>query len=204
MGPDEFHDGYPDAATPGLNNNAYTNIMAVWVLCRALEVLDLLSDVRRAELMTRLDLSADEIARWDDISRRMYVPFHDDGIISQFEGYEKLRELDWDDLPDALRQYSAPRSDPRGGKRQRQPLQTVEASRRADVVLSVFRRRAWRVVWAPWLSAWTTKRSRETSPTMIAALPTVPLFHGSSIRGSWRGRIGRARCATLPKRCRAM
>lgn len=97
MGPDEFHDGYPDSATPGLNNNAYTNIMAVWVLCRALEVLDLLSDVRRAELTTRLGLSAKEIARWDDISRRMYVPFHDDGIISQFEGYDTLRELDWED-----------------------------------------------------------------------------------------------------------
>jgi len=25
----------------------------------------------------------------------MYVPFHDDGIISQFEGYDALRELDW-------------------------------------------------------------------------------------------------------------
>ncbi len=97
MGPDEFHDGYPDSATPGLNNNAYTNIMAVWVLCRALEVVDLLSDVRRAELTTRLGLSAKEIARWGDISRRMYVPFHDDGIISQFEGYEELRELDWED-----------------------------------------------------------------------------------------------------------
>ena len=97
MGPDEFHDGYPDSATPGLNNNAYTNIMAVWVLCRALEVLDLLSDVRRSELTTRLGLSAEEIERWGDISRRMYVPFHDGGIISQFEGYEKLRELNWQD-----------------------------------------------------------------------------------------------------------
>ncbi len=96
LGPDEFHDGYPDSATPGLNNNAYTNIMAVWVLCRALEVLDLLSEVRRAELTTRLGLSAEEIARWSDISRRMLVPFHDDGIISQFEGYEILRDLDWE------------------------------------------------------------------------------------------------------------
>ena len=26
----------------------------------------------------------------------MYLPFHDDGIISQFEGYEKLAELDWE------------------------------------------------------------------------------------------------------------
>jgi beta-phosphoglucomutase family hydrolase len=97
MGPDEFHDGTPDSATPGLNNNAYSNIMAVWVLCRALEVHDLLSKVRRAELMTQLGLSVEEIARWGDISRKMYVPFHEDGIISQFEGYEKLRELDWED-----------------------------------------------------------------------------------------------------------
>ncbi|MGA8656194.1 MAG: glycosyl hydrolase family 65 protein [Chthoniobacterales bacterium] len=96
MGPDEFHDSDPDSATPGLKNNAYTNIMAVWVLCRALEVLDLLSDMRRAELTAQLGFSAEEIARWGEISRRMFVPFHDDGIISQFEGYEKLRELDWE------------------------------------------------------------------------------------------------------------
>jgi trehalose/maltose hydrolase-like predicted phosphorylase len=30
------------------------------------------------------------------MSQRMFVPFHDDGIISQFEGYEQLEELDWD------------------------------------------------------------------------------------------------------------
>src|SRR5881275_1302431 len=30
------------------------------------------------------------------MSRKMFVPFHDDGVISQFEGYEKLAELDWD------------------------------------------------------------------------------------------------------------
>jgi trehalose/maltose hydrolase-like predicted phosphorylase len=95
MGPDEFHEGYPGSPTAGLNNNAYTNIMAVWVLCRAKDVLDLLPDIRRAELMERLGLSAEETVRWDDISRRMFVPFHGDGIISQFEGYDELVELDW-------------------------------------------------------------------------------------------------------------
>ena len=30
MGPDEYHDQYPDAETPGLDNNAYTNLMVVW------------------------------------------------------------------------------------------------------------------------------------------------------------------------------
>jgi beta-phosphoglucomutase family hydrolase len=97
MGPDEFHDSYPDASEPGIDNNAYTNIMAVWVICRALEVLDMLSDMRQEELRELLGLSAEEITRWDDISRRMYVPFHGDGIISQFEGYEDLLDFDWQD-----------------------------------------------------------------------------------------------------------
>src|SRR5690606_4565231 len=96
MGPDEFHDAYPDASRPGLDNNAYTNVMAVWVLCRALEVLELLPPIRTSELMRRIGLTQDEIERWDDISRRMYVPFLDGGIISQFEGYEALAELDWE------------------------------------------------------------------------------------------------------------
>jgi trehalose/maltose hydrolase-like predicted phosphorylase len=95
MGPDEFHDGYPGSATPGIDNNAYTNVMAVWVICRALEELDRKPAARRAELMKRLGISLVEIARWEDISRRMYVPFQDDGIISQFEGYDALGELDW-------------------------------------------------------------------------------------------------------------
>lgn len=95
MGPDEYHEGYPDSPTPGLNNNAYTNLMAVWVLSRALEILELLSELGRAELRDQLRLSPEEIAHWDDVSRRMFVPFHD-GIISQFEGYEALKELDWE------------------------------------------------------------------------------------------------------------
>jgi len=96
MGPDEFHDAYPETTKPGINNNAYTNIMAVWVLCRALDVLNQLSDVRRTELSERLVISPEEIARWDDISRRMYVPIGDDGIVNQFEGYDQLQELDWE------------------------------------------------------------------------------------------------------------
>ena len=96
MGPDEFHEAYPDSESFGLDNNAYTNVMAVWVLLRALDVLQILSDLRRSELLERLGISATEIERWEDMSRRMLVPFHENGIISQFEGYESLRELDWE------------------------------------------------------------------------------------------------------------
>ncbi len=96
MGPDEYHDGYPDAEEPGLNNNSYTNIMAVWVLWRALEVLDLLPEDRRRALCDMLGLKPEEIEAWDYISRRMRLVFHEDGILTQFEGYEDLEEFDWE------------------------------------------------------------------------------------------------------------
>ncbi|MFQ5991913.1 MAG: glycoside hydrolase family 65 protein [Nitrospiraceae bacterium] len=95
MGPDEYHDRYPDSDEPGLNNNAYTNIMAVWVLCRALEILDMLGDDRRTDLREVLGIQKEEVELWDDISRKMRVAFHDKGIISQFEGYDLLEEFDW-------------------------------------------------------------------------------------------------------------
>ena len=96
MGPDEYHDQYPQADQPGLHNNAYTNLMVVWVFCRALEILDMLSGDSRTELREIMHISTTEVELWDDISRKMFIPFHHDGIISQFEGYEELEEFDWD------------------------------------------------------------------------------------------------------------
>ena len=95
MGPDEYHDRYPGAEKPGLNNNAYTNIMAVWVLSRALELFDLLAEVESRDLCERLGVLDEEKTRWRNISRKMRIVFHDDGIISQFEGYDRLEEFDW-------------------------------------------------------------------------------------------------------------
>ncbi|HEX3191675.1 MAG TPA: glycosyl hydrolase family 65 protein [Streptosporangiaceae bacterium] len=96
MGPDEFHDKYPDAPRGGLRNNAYTNVMVAWLCDIAGKLLALLPASRAEELRERLDIGDDELAVWRDMSRQMFVPFHDDGIISQFEGYENLEELDWD------------------------------------------------------------------------------------------------------------
>jgi len=95
MGPDEYHDGYPDTEEPGLRNNAYTNIMAVWVLCRALELGDILPVDRRKNILDDLGLTSEELARWESISRKMRIVFHDGDIISQFEGYNELQEFDW-------------------------------------------------------------------------------------------------------------
>lgn len=96
MGPDEFHERYPGAQDDGLRNNAYTNVMVAWIAETAPRVLDLLPASRRAALRARLGLTDDELRTWQDMSRRMFVPFHGEDVISQFEGYADLEELDWE------------------------------------------------------------------------------------------------------------
>jgi alpha,alpha-trehalase len=96
MGPDEYHDAYPGASTPGLDNNAYTNVMAAWVLCRALDLLEVIPSDQAEELRERLSVTAGEVERWEDVSRKLRLVFHENGILSQFEGYEQLEELDWE------------------------------------------------------------------------------------------------------------
>jgi len=95
MGPDEFHDKYPDALQDGLRNNAYTNVLVAWLCGIAGQLLPLLPASRAEALRMRLGIGDDELAVWQDMSRRMFIPFLGDGIISQFEGYEDLEELDW-------------------------------------------------------------------------------------------------------------
>ncbi|MGI9510140.1 MAG: glycosyl hydrolase family 65 protein, partial [Geminicoccaceae bacterium] len=96
MGPDEYHDSYPDRDQPGLDNNAYTSVMAAWCLCRAVDISERLPPGRLESLAAAIGLVPDEIERWQDVSGKLRVVFHDDGIISQFEGYDALEELDWD------------------------------------------------------------------------------------------------------------
>jgi len=94
MGPDEYHDGYPDAPGQGLRDNAYTNVLTAWVCGRAAEALALLAGHEGDELVARLGVHPQEPASWAHLSRRLAVPIHD-GVISQFDGYEALAELDW-------------------------------------------------------------------------------------------------------------
>jgi len=96
MGPDEFHEKYPGAQQGGLANNAYTNVMVAWLCDIAGKLPSLLSASSMEGVRARRGIGDDELALWQDMSRRMFVPFHEDGIISQFEGWDELEELDWD------------------------------------------------------------------------------------------------------------
>ncbi|MFP5385596.1 MAG: glycoside hydrolase family 65 protein [Bacteriovoracia bacterium] len=96
VGPDEFHTQYPDTDELGLNNNAYTNYLASWSIRKGLEALVPLASSRRDELMNAVGITCGDLVHWEHVSRNIFIPLQEDGIISQFEGFEKLKEFDWE------------------------------------------------------------------------------------------------------------
>jgi trehalose/maltose hydrolase-like predicted phosphorylase len=96
MGPDEFHEAYPGAPEGGVRNNAYTNVMAMWSIEKALEALDLLDESAREALAGRISLADGEPETWRQVISGMTIPVLPNGLIEQFEGYGDLEELDWD------------------------------------------------------------------------------------------------------------
>ncbi|MCG9970352.1 glycoside hydrolase family 65 protein [Gramella sp. YB25] len=96
VGPDEFHTAYPGSDEPGINNNAYTNVMTSWLFSHAKKAFELIGTTRQEALKQKLKLDDREFSKWEEISRKLYVPFIKEGIIAQFEGYEQLPEFDWE------------------------------------------------------------------------------------------------------------
>ncbi|HEX2958179.1 MAG TPA: glycosyl hydrolase family 65 protein [Chitinispirillaceae bacterium] len=95
MGPDEFHDSYPHTNEPGVDNNAFTNIMVAWLFWRTLEMVQSLSEDRRQFIKDDVALTDNELKLWEEISHKLHIPFHDNGIISQFERYGELKDFDF-------------------------------------------------------------------------------------------------------------
>src|SRR5215207_8474430 len=74
MGPDEFHDGYPGQPGSGVRNNAYTNILLAWILRRTATLLNHLNRDDDGKTYRRLSIRADELDRWDRLSRGFESP----------------------------------------------------------------------------------------------------------------------------------
>ncbi|WKN31076.1 glycosyl hydrolase family 65 protein [Porifericola rhodea] len=96
VGPDEYHTSYPNSDQAGLNNNAYTNIMVAWVMKQSLKLYHRLPSDFCVYQCKKLDINKDTLKQWEAISKNMFVPFIEDDILEQFEGYADLKELDWD------------------------------------------------------------------------------------------------------------
>ncbi len=96
MGPDEFHERLPGAIEAGFKDNAYSNILIVWTLQRALETLSTILPIKQTKiLLKKLEIDHDEVKIWTDITRKMNIIMDKKGIISQFDGYFFLQELNW-------------------------------------------------------------------------------------------------------------
>lgn len=95
MGPNEYHEKMPGSSKGGLKDNAYINIMAVWVIKRAFESLELIGPGTSASLKAGLSLTDKELAEWKRVTENMNIGVRD-GIISQYDGFLDLKELDWD------------------------------------------------------------------------------------------------------------
>ncbi len=96
MGPDEFHEKHPDADEGGLADNAYTNILASWLMHKTIETLEYLPKQDMKILVEKTGFKPEEKERWNDIVSKMNVVISKEGFISQFDGFLELKELDWE------------------------------------------------------------------------------------------------------------
>lgn len=95
VGPDEYHDR--------IDNNAYTNYLAVWQIKQAVEVVAWLEahpDPYAKELLSRLQLTKKVLAEWLAKTEKVYLPSDPKtGLIEQFDGYFKLEDVRFKDYP---------------------------------------------------------------------------------------------------------
>ncbi|OFY52057.1 MAG: beta-phosphoglucomutase [Bacteroidetes bacterium GWF2_41_31] len=96
MGPDEFHESYPDTEEGGLRDNAYTNIMVSWMFDKADELIKKLSLTTKNKLFRKTGILQQDIEKWNEIKIHLNLVINKDGIIAQYDGYFELKELDWD------------------------------------------------------------------------------------------------------------
>lgn len=95
MGPDEFHEGYPNSDESGLTDNAYTNLMVAW-LFKLIGRLQTGDTATFASGLRTANVTVKEVAKWREIGQHLTLDINDAGIIGQFAGYFKLPKLDFD------------------------------------------------------------------------------------------------------------
>ncbi|MBD3296368.1 MAG: beta-phosphoglucomutase, partial [Candidatus Omnitrophica bacterium] len=96
MGPDEFHEKMSLSEEAGYTDNAYSNIFIVWILERADLLFRELPASRKRALLERCGIGNEDPDIWADIIRKMNLIIDDNDIISQFDGYFDLKELNWE------------------------------------------------------------------------------------------------------------
>ncbi len=100
MGPDEFHEKYPDAPMTleagGFRDSAYNNVMVAWLLDRVATEFDHMQEEPRRRMVEHIGFEETELDHWKEIVSKLAVVMDQDGVISQFDGYRDLKEIDWE------------------------------------------------------------------------------------------------------------
>lgn len=103
LGPDEYHDH--------VNNNGYTNVMVRWNLQTALELVHWLQEhhpARWKKLHGSLGLRERELANWQHIIDRIYVPYNPQTkLMEQFDGYFQREDIDLAGMEDRTESVQA-------------------------------------------------------------------------------------------------
>ncbi len=95
MGPDEFHESYPGTHEGGLKNNAYTNMMVVWLFEQISELKSHNPELYN-QISQKINLTSTHEEKMNSMMHNLFLEIDENGIIAQYEGYLKLKELDWD------------------------------------------------------------------------------------------------------------
>jgi len=126
IGPDEYHEGVDD--------NAYTNLLAQWNLTAAAEAAGLLAERWPEDwqrLRSRLALAPREPEEWRTIARAMYTGLDPrSGLFEQFAGYFALEPID-------LTAYAG-QNMPLDLLLGREKVQGSQIVKQADVVMAVY------------------------------------------------------------------
>jgi len=126
IGPDEYHEGIDD--------DAYTNVMAQWNLERAVEAAGLLEarwPQRRRELFEQLGLTPAEVAQWRDTAAKMYTGYQSaTHLFEQCQGYFGLEDI-------GLAAFE-PRTVPMDVILGRERTQRSQVVKQADVVMLLY------------------------------------------------------------------
>ena len=126
IGPDEYHEGVDD--------NAYTNLMAAWNLRRGAETARLLEqrwpDYWR-ELATQMQFTDQEVGAWSEIADAVFIAFDPKTLLyEQFNGYFQKEPID-------LPSYE-PRTAAMDMSLGHERIQQTNIVKQADVVLATY------------------------------------------------------------------
>jgi trehalose/maltose hydrolase-like predicted phosphorylase len=96
MGPDEFHERYPNRDTDGLTDNAYTNMMVAWLFKLIGQLRPQFSDSVFQAAAEKADFALTDLDQLNKVRRRLTLVINEQGIIGQFAGYFDLPTISFD------------------------------------------------------------------------------------------------------------